>query len=205
MLNKLLRYELKVTARTLLPVGGGVLAFTVVTSLVNAVLNSKSNLPDMVEFLQALLLFAAGLALLLVVTACVFVNVQRFYKLLGEQGYLNQEMTAAPADVLILPMTGDLSPAITLATRLREAGIRTQLYTENKKFKQKLSYADKLAIPYVIFLGEDEISAGLVSLKDMAGGEQVTVSPEEATERIQSGIALKNQGTPIVDKGHIAP
>lgn len=88
MLNKLLRYELKATARTLLPIGGGVLILTLVTGLVNFVLNSQSDLPGMVEFLQALLTFAAGLAMLFTVAACVFVNVQRFYKLLGEQGYL---------------------------------------------------------------------------------------------------------------------
>lgn len=88
MLNKLLRYELKATARPLLLIGGGVLILTLVTGLVNFVLNSQSDLPDMVEFLQALLTFADGLALWLVAAACVFVNVQRFYKLLGEQGYL---------------------------------------------------------------------------------------------------------------------
>ncbi|MFR6186293.1 MAG: His/Gly/Thr/Pro-type tRNA ligase C-terminal domain-containing protein [Lawsonibacter sp.] len=54
-------------------------------------------------------------------------------------------------------MTDDLSPAIALATQLREAGIRTQIHGEQKKFKQKISYADKLSIPYAVFLGEDEI------------------------------------------------
>lgn len=87
MLNKLLRYEIKVTARALLPIGGGVLVFTLVTGLANLILNSQQDLPSLVEFAQALLDFAAILALVFVVGACVFVNVQRFYKLLGEQGY----------------------------------------------------------------------------------------------------------------------
>ena len=52
-------------------------------------------------------------------------------------------LNTAPADVLILPMTDDLSPAIALATTLRQAGIRTQIHAEQKKFKQKISYADK--------------------------------------------------------------
>ena len=55
-------------------------------------------------------------------------------------------------------MTEDLSAAITLATQLRDAGVRTQLYTEQKKFKAKMNYADKLGVPYVVFLGEDEIA-----------------------------------------------
>lgn len=88
MLTKLLKYEWKTTARILLPVGGGVLAFTIVTGLANAVLNSQQNLPQLIEFLQAALNFIDVLALVFVLGACVFVNVQRFYKLLGEQGYL---------------------------------------------------------------------------------------------------------------------
>ena len=64
-----------------------------------------------------------------------------------------------------------------LATLLRENGIRAQLHCEEKKFKQKIAYADKLGIPYVIFLGEDEISSGVVACKDMATGEQTKLEP----------------------------
>ena len=92
-------------------------------------------------------------------------------------------------------MTEDLSAAVTLATRLRDAGIRTQLYTEAKKFKAKIQYADKLSIPYVIFLGEDEIAAGTLSVKDLKVGEQVSVSRENAINIILDGIARSHQGT----------
>ena len=66
--------------------------------------------------------------------------------------------------------------------------IRTQLYTEDKKFKQKLSYASKLGIPYAVIIGEDEVKNGLVALKDMRRGEQVSCTPDEAAERILSGL-----------------
>lgn len=92
--------------------------------------------------------------------------------MLGEQGYLNDEQPCAPADVIILPMTDDLAPAIALATGLRSEGIRVQLHCEKKKFKAKIGYADKLGIPYVIFLGEDEIAQSVVAVKDMVTGEQ---------------------------------
>lgn len=108
---------------------------------------------------------------------------------------LNDAWPTAPADVLVLPMTDDLTPAIELATELRAQGIRTQLYTEAKKFKAKIQYADKLAIPYVIFLGEDEIAAGTLSVKDLRAGEQVTVSRENAVNIILDGIARAHQGT----------
>ncbi len=92
----------------------------------------------------------------------ISIGLTRLFYVLGEQGMLNPDLPTAPADVLILPMTEDLDGAISLATTLREAGIRTQLHCEQKKFKQKMSYADKLSIPYVIFLGEDELRDGVV-------------------------------------------
>lgn len=130
----------------------------------------------------------------------ISIGLTRLFYVLGEQGYLNDKMNRAPADVLILPMTDDMGAAIALATSLRDAGIRTQLYSEQKKFKHKIGYADKLGIPYVIFLGEDEIKENVLAVKDMETGEQVKVSLEEAISRIRDGLAAKNQGKVICDK-----
>ena len=130
----------------------------------------------------------------------ISIGLTRLFYVLGEQGMLNPDLPTAPADVLILPMTEQLSPAIALATRLRQGGIRTQLYTEQKKFKQKMTYADKLGVPFVLFLGEDEIAQGKVSLKDMATGEQALLSPEEAQARIAAQAAAGWTLPPIVEK-----
>ena len=129
----------------------------------------------------------------------ISIGLTRLFFVLEDQGYLNQDLNTAPADVLILPMTEDLSPAISLATTLRDAGIRTQIHGEQKKFKQKISYADKLAIPYVVFLGEDEIRAGVAAVKDLRTGEQVKLPSVEAVAHIQSGLEQLNRGTPIRD------
>lgn len=130
----------------------------------------------------------------------ISIGLTRLFFVLEDQGYLNDQLNTAPADALILPMTEDLSAAIALATQLRSAGVHTQLYGEQKKFKQKMSYADKLGVPYVIFLGEEEIASGVAAVKNMRTGEQVKVSPDEAVNLIQAGLELLNQGTPIVDK-----
>ena len=119
--------------------------------------------------------------------------------MLGEQGMLNPQLPTAPADVLILPMTAELTPAIQLSTRLRAAGVRTQLYTEQKKFKAKMNYADKIGVPYVVFLGDDEVSAGVVACKDMTSGEQTTLPFDETLQRIREGLALREQGSVIVE------
>ena len=130
----------------------------------------------------------------------ISIGLTRLFFVLEDQGYLNDQLNTAPADALILPMTEDLSAAIALATQLRSAGMRTQLYGEQKKFKQKMSYADKLGVPYVIFLGEEEISSGVAAVKNMRTGEQVKLSPDEAVKLIQSGLEQLNQGAPVVDK-----
>ena len=127
----------------------------------------------------------------------ISIGLTRLFYVLEEQGLLNDELLTAPADVLILPMTEDLSPAISLATQLRQANIRTQLYTEQKKFKAKMSYADKLKVPFVLFLGEDEVNAAAVSIKNMRTGEQETIPQEQASGWLLSKIALLSQGKPI--------
>ena len=130
----------------------------------------------------------------------ISIGLTRLFYVLGEQGLLNPDLPTAPADVLILPMTAELSPAVTLATRLRAAGIRTQLYTEQKKFKAKMSYADKLGVPYVVFLGDDEIAGNVVACKDMTSGEQTTLPFEETLALIQTGLAKRNEGSVILEK-----
>ena len=129
----------------------------------------------------------------------ISIGLTRLFYVLGEQHMLSGDMNTAPADALVLPMTADLSPAIRLATELRAQGIRTQLYFEQKKFKAKMSYADKLTIPYAVFLGEDEIAQGKCSVKDLRTGVQETVTPEEAAGKIKAGIEALNQGKVIVE------
>ena len=130
----------------------------------------------------------------------ISIGLTRLFYVLGEQGLLNPDLPTAPADVLILPMTAELSPAVTLATRLRAAGVRTQLYTEQKKFKAKMSYADKLGVPYVVFLGDDEIAGNVVACKDMTSGEQTTLPFDETLALIQAGLAKRNEGAVILEK-----
>ena len=63
-----------------------------------------------------------------------------------------------------------------------------------------MSYADKLKIPYVVFLGEDEIKSGVVKIKDMTTGEQQALSPAEAVQTIADAMAQRAAGKPIREK-----
>ena len=128
----------------------------------------------------------------------ISIGLTRLFYVLDEQGLLNPELPSAPADALVLPMTQEPTAAISLAEELRSAGIRVQFYAEQKKFKQKMSYADKIGVPYAILLGEDEIAQGKCSVKDMRTGEQVTVTAQEAAQIIQNGLA--STGPIILEK-----
>lgn len=129
----------------------------------------------------------------------ISIGLTRLFFVLQDKNYLNQNPPPAPADVLVLPMTEDITPAITLATRLREQGVRVQLHSEKKKFKAKITYADKLAIPYVIFVGEDEVKNDVVALKELATGEQTNTNFAHALTCIRQGLAARAAGKVILD------
>ena len=129
----------------------------------------------------------------------ISIGLTRLFYVLDEQGLINEELPAAPADVLVLPMTEDVGKAVALAETLRSKGLRVQLYGEQKKFKQKMSYADKLGVPFAVLLGEDEIAEGVCSVKNMTSGEQLKLSPEQAAEHILQTLANAN-GPLILEK-----
>ena len=122
------------------------------------------------------------------------IGLTRLFYVLDEQGLLNDAIPGAPCDALVLPMTENVAKAVELAETLRSAGVRVQLYGEQKKFKQKMSYADKLGVPFAVLLGEDEIAEGVCSVKNMVSGEQVKLPYEQAAQHIlqatQQDVAL---------------
>ena len=124
----------------------------------------------------------------------ISIGLTRLFYILQEQNMISDAVLTAPADVLILPMTDDLSAAVALASELRAGGLRVQIYSEKKKFKAKIGYADKLGIPFVIFLGEDEVAQHVCALKNMATGVQEAVTSAAALETIRAEIARRSAG-----------
>lgn len=100
-----------------------------------------------------------------------------FYKL--NELNLIKDTKKSVADILIIPMVENLSVPIKLATKLRNNGVKTEIYLNNKKLKAKFKYADKLQIPYVIVIGEDEIAKNKFKLKNMETGEEKEISIDD--------------------------
>ena len=129
----------------------------------------------------------------------ISIGLTRLFYVLYEQGLLTPDLPCAPCDVLVLPMTEDPGHAIAVAEALRSGGIRVQLYGEQKKFKQKMTYANKLGVPFVVLLGEDEIAENMCSVKNMTTGEQQKLTSGEAAAYIRAALAAQN-GPIILEK-----
>ena len=108
----------------------------------------------------------------------VSIGLTRLFYKLNELNLIKAEKKSI-SDVLIIPMVEDLSVPINLATKLRNNGVKTEIYLNNKKLKAKFKYADKLEIPYVIVIGEDEIAKNKFKLKDMKTGEEKEINMDD--------------------------
>lgn len=108
----------------------------------------------------------------------VSIGLTRLFSKLNELNIIKANKKSV-AEILIIPMTEDIKESIKLATKLRNAGINTEVYLNEKKIKAKFKYADKLEIPYVIVIGEDEIEENVVTIKNMKTGEEEKVPNNE--------------------------
>ena len=128
----------------------------------------------------------------------ISIGVTRLFYVLQEQKMLSESVLTAPAEAVVIPMGSDgRAFAVESATVLRAAGIRTALYFEDRKFKQKIGFADKAGIPFALIIGSDEAAEGMVSVKDMGTGTQEKLTPAAAAEKINAALAQRRAAKPI--------
>ena len=114
----------------------------------------------------------------------ISIGLTRLFSQLKESGLIASQKKSL-VKALIAPMQCSSAYALRAADMLRSSGIPTEVYYADKGFKHKMKYAYKLGIPYVVIIGTDEEAAGTVTVKDMAAGEQTTVSIENITKVIR--------------------
>ena len=114
----------------------------------------------------------------------VSIGLTRLFYKLSELNILKEEQKSI-SKVLVVSMTENLDKALEVGEKLRNAGINTDVYLENKKIKAKFKYADKLQIPFVAVIGEEEEKNGTVSLKNMETGEQKEIKVEDLIDAIE--------------------
>ena len=115
----------------------------------------------------------------------ISIGLTRLFYILNELNLVKADKKSI-SDILIIPIEkAQMSESISLSTDLRNLGINTEVYLNDKKPKVKFKYADKLKIPHVIVIGEEEVENRKVKIKNMNSGEEITVNMD-ATEIIQN-------------------
>ena len=115
----------------------------------------------------------------------ISIGLTRLFYILNELNLVKADKKSI-SDILIIPIDkAQMSESISLSTDLRNLGINTEVYLNDKKPKVKFKYADKLKIPNVIVIGEEEVENRKVKIKNMNFGEEITVNMD-ATEIIQN-------------------
>ncbi len=110
----------------------------------------------------------------------ISIGLSRLFYQLNEVGAISCDGACTPTEILFIPMEDTVSYTLEKATAFRNAGYRVEVYLNEGKLSKKLTYANKLGIPYVIVVGSEEREKGILRIKNMATGEQTELSsPEE--------------------------
>ena len=114
----------------------------------------------------------------------ISIGLTRFFYQMKKEDIL-KNINKSISQVLVLPMSENENDyAIHIAEKLRENNINTEVFLEDKKLKAKFKYADKLNIPYVIVLGEDERKNNTLTLKNMETGNQENCDISKVLKKI---------------------
>lgn len=107
------------------------------------------------------------------------IGLTRLFYQLQELGLVSQ-MHGVSTDVLVLPMDPSLHIyAIEVLKKVKDQGLKADIYLETGKFKKKMNYADKIGAKYAIIIGEEEANNKEVSIKNMESGEQINQKIED--------------------------
>lgn len=112
------------------------------------------------------------------------IGLSRLFYQLNEAKIISAEDKSL-IDLLVIPMDEYIEDALKLVSELRGSGLKVSQYTEEGKLGKKFKYADKINVPYVVVVGEEEVKNRIYSLRDMKSGEQEEVSYEELVAKLK--------------------
>ncbi|MEO7538577.1 MAG: histidine--tRNA ligase, partial [Pyrinomonadaceae bacterium] len=122
------------------------------------------------------------------IPACGFsLGLERILVVMEERGMFPPAIaSASPANVMVTLASEDsIDESLKLASELRAAGLRVSVYPEADKLGKQFKYADAIHVLFVVIIGESELSARTVTIKDLATGEQKTVPRKNAAASIK--------------------
>ena len=113
-------------------------------------------------------------------------GVDRIYDVLNALDLYPQDSLQTTQVLFINFGEKETAYCLPILAQMRQANIRAEIYPDNTKMKKQMSYANAKHIPYVVLAGDNEMTAGKVTLKNMETGEQQMLTCEEAFKIIQS-------------------
>ena len=115
-------------------------------------------------------------------------GIDRLYDVLEELA-LFPPMNRFSTRVLITNFGGESEEfSLKVLSRFRKSAVNAEIYPENDKIKKQLGYANKKGIPFVLFIGANELKTGKFALKDMVSGLQEELTIDEALQKILHGV-----------------
>lgn len=115
----------------------------------------------------------------------ISIGITRLFYQLREAGIV-KPTTKSLSKVLIIPFSDDnLDYCMKIASSLREKSIVCEVYLEDKQFKKKMNFANRLGIPYVCIIGDDEQNSNTVTIKNMETGDQDTIEKDKIFDYIK--------------------
>ena len=120
----------------------------------------------------------------------ISIGLTRLFSQLKDAGIIQSDKSSL-VDVLVVPMGVDMDYVLKAAATIRNADFVTDVYYANKNMKHKMKYANKLGIPFVAVIGEDEVSQNSVALKNMTTGEQIVVGLDKIADEIKKQMGDK--------------
>ena len=110
----------------------------------------------------------------------------RIYDVLNQLDLYPKDAMQSAQVLFINFGTAEVAHCMQVATQLRQAGICTEIYPDSVKMKKQMNYANTLGVPYVALIGESEMQAGLVTLKNMQSGKQSQLTVEEVIKTLKN-------------------
>ncbi|MBK7705228.1 MAG: histidine--tRNA ligase [Acidobacteria bacterium] len=120
------------------------------------------------------------------IPACGFsLGLERILVVMEERGMFPPELSNSAADVMVTVWSEEsVGESMRLASELRAAGLRVLVYPEAEKLGKQFKYAGQIGVKHVCVLGESEVAEGVVAVKDMATGEQVSIARKDIAARL---------------------
>ena len=103
----------------------------------------------------------------------------RIYDVLNQLDLYPKDASASTQVLFVNFGSAETAYVLPILAKVREAGIRAEIFPDASKMKKQMSYANAKAIPFVAIAGENEMQEGKLTLKHMTTGEQHLVTPDE--------------------------